>query len=50
VRADPEGHAIGVVGEQELVSVGRDDFDELMAEDYERGVPSWAPSGYGRRS
>ena len=38
---DAEGHGIGVVGEQELVSAyGRDDLDELTAEDVmSEGVP-----------
>jgi CBS domain-containing protein len=38
---DAEGHGIGVVGEQELVSVyGREDLDQLTAEDImSEGVP-----------
>jgi CBS domain-containing protein len=38
---DEEGHGIGVVGEQELVSAyGRDNIDELKAEDImSEGVP-----------
>jgi CBS domain-containing protein len=38
---DVEGHGIGVIGEQELVSAyGRDDLDELKAEDImSEGVP-----------
>jgi len=38
---DAEGHAIGMVGEQELVSAyGREDFSELVAEDVmSEGVP-----------
>ena len=38
---DAEGHGIGVIGEQELVSAyGRDDLDELKAEDImSEGVP-----------
>ena len=42
---DAEGHGIGVVGEQELVSAyGRDDLDELKAEDIlSEGVPELGP-------
>ena len=38
---DAEGHGIGVVGEEELVAAyGRDNFDELTAEDImSEGVP-----------
>jgi len=42
---DAEGHGIGVVGEQELVSVyGRENLDELVAEDImSEGVPELSP-------
>lgn len=42
---DAEGHGIGVVGEQELVAAyGRDNFDELIAEDImSEGVPELSP-------
>jgi CBS domain-containing protein len=41
---DAEGHGVGVVGEQELVSAyGRENFDELRAEDImTEGVPELA--------
>lgn len=42
---DAEGHGIGMVGEQELVAAyGRDDLDELKAEDImTEGVPELNP-------
>jgi len=42
---DAEGHGIGVVGEQELVSAyGKDNLDELKAEDImSEGIPELSP-------
>jgi CBS domain-containing protein len=42
---DAEGHGIGVVGEQELVSAyGKENFDDLVAEDImSEGVPELSP-------
>jgi len=42
---DVEGHGVGVIGEQELVSAyGKDNFDELKAEDImSEGVPELGP-------
>ena len=42
---DEEGHGIGVIGEQELVSAyGKDNLDELKAEDVmSEGVPELSP-------
>jgi len=42
---DAEGHGIGVIGEQELVSAyGKDNLDELNAEDImSEGVPELSP-------